>query len=486
MPKKAGQYGSLSQILYANNRLPPHMFRQDSSFASSANQRWFASFSPDQRLSLWQFDGSHEKAMTAHIYPLKDQQLQMQAIKKLHFSPAARYLVGLSQQGQLIWWKVDSGEQLNMLDQTISNSSGHDSKTVVFSGNGKRLVSLGKDGGLMWWDSQQAQTMHIKPHFIPEHHVQTIQFNPNGERLVSLDDKGAIIWWEGQTGVALSLNGNTPQKAHVIDKHHITQMYFTPTGKHLITLGREGNLFWWDSVTGKPLTKHPIALSGQTIVDVLISPKRADSYVVTRSSDGDLAWWDAETGKRLVSKAPHSSTHKVAKIAFTPKGDLLSISEEGSLQFWDKRQQRKKQQKIAEHAIDQLIFNAETSYFVSLDKSNGSLMWWNAATAQAVTRRPKNVFAAKTQQVYFSPNGQHLVTLDEQGNLQWWDGETGVKKQQQSVTFSSHTIQTLRFGHLSQQLISIGKEGSLVWWNLATGEPYLNDANANIVNRAYA
>lgn len=314
--------------------------------------------------------------------------------------------------------------------------------------------------------------MQRTAYFMAEHHVQTIQFNSQGNRLVSLDTNGAIVWWDGETGLALD------EKPFAIDKHFITQVHFTPKGERLITIGSEGSLLWWDTVTGKPMTKKPVFVSGHSVVDLLISPKRSDNYLVTRSREGSLAWWDSETGKRL--KLTMQISHKVADIVFSPQGNLLSIGKEGGLLFWGKGKQRKKPKKIANHHIDQLIFNAETSYFVSLDKTNGSLMWWDSTTAEAVIERPKTLLFGRIKSAYFSPNGQSVVTLDLQGRLHWWDGATGRKKRQQPFTFSSHTIEALSFGHLSQQLISIGKEGSLVWWNTDRGEPYLNDDTVNV------
>lgn len=486
--QKSGQYGSLSQILYADDRLPPHTFQQDSSFASSANQRFFASFSSDYRLSLWQFDGSHEQAMQVHYSLDIDAPV---TIKKLRFSPAARYLVGLSQQGQLIWWRVDSGEQLNHIDHatletqdmhdasvpidsanhTISHVIGHDIKQFLFNPSGKHLVSMGQDGGLVWWNNQQGQAIQRTPHFIDNHHVQTIQFNASGKRLVSLDRDGAIVWWDGETGQALQI------KPHHIKQHFIERLYFTPKGEQLITLGREGNLLWWDAQTGQPLSKKPLQTANHHVVEVLTSPNRKDNALVTRSREGNVAWWDSATGKRLLLQTKPS--HRVAKIAFTPKGDLVSTGEDGSLVFWHQGKQRKKAQKIAKHHIGQLVFNNETPYFVSLDKTNGSMMWWNYTTATTVTEQPKSLLFNTIRSVHFSPNGKQVVTLDNEGHLHWWDGLTGRKKRQQAFTFSSHTIEALSFGHLSQQLISIGKEGSLVWWDTERSAPYLNDTTLN-------
>ena len=259
------------------------------------------------------------------------------------------------------------------------------------SGSGDRTVKV--------WDVAKGQTVQSLPE--PNRDVLGMAFSPDGKYLVAIPAATEVSLANVQ-GVAFSPDGKRLASA----SSKTVTVYAVEDGRTLFTLKEHRGTVWSVSFSG----------NGKQLASV--------------SADHTVKVFDSETGKVLRSLRS-GDTHSGGCVQFSPKADLLAVTNKKGVAVWD---------------------------------------WKKEQVAFSLTAH-----AGPVSCVAFSPNGKLLATgsgVGDQrlssGEVKVWDGATG----KELLCLKGHTwpVTGLAFSPDSKWIASASKDRLVKVWNAATGE----------------
>ena len=152
------------------------------------------------------------------------------------------------------------------------------------------------------------------------------------------------------------------------------------------------------------------------------------------SYDGTVRLWDGKTGKRI--NVFRGDSEWVNDVQFSPDGKLIaSGTVDGTVKLWE-RATGKEIHSLKGHLSEvNCISFSPDSQIVAAGNYDGSVIFWEVATGRELRALSgnsnsyypgkSNYYHPKISIVYFSPNGQFLVSGDESGVLKLWEVATG-------------------------------------------------------------
>jgi WD40 repeat protein/serine/threonine protein kinase len=280
----------------------------------------------------------------------------------LEFGPKGRLLATGGADDHLVkLWDSDTGNVRAIL-------SGHvgDVNRVTFSPNGNFLASAGDDKTVRVWDVHRKETRFI----LGEHsdRVLFVAFAPDGQLLASAGKNSEVFLWDAVTGMRIG--------SFVVDSP-VRAIGFAPAGRRLVTAHFDGKVSVWDLTknpinldTLKPITIESsissmisdlaISLNGERIAvsgsdgalsfinlreGKLVNHLRRFTervnclaysfdghYVASGDEAGELRIWSPEGAELAVL---HLSDERASALAFSPEGELASLSQDGTVRFWN-------------------------------------------------------------------------------------------------------------------------------------------------------
>lgn len=270
-------------------------------------------------------------------------------------------------------WDVAAGKELRRMRH------GGGLRTVTFSPNGKTIAAGGDDGWARIWDADTGKELFNLPK--GGYRVRCVAFAPDGDTLAVAGD--VIRLFDPVNGTELGM----------IDRQ-ATGLRFSADGK-VLAGAVTGTIYRWSTATLKPLT--PEAAGESMISQVIASPD--GRHVVTRGSDGDANLWDARTGAHL----RHVKVTWQRGMALSPDGRFLVWpAEDEKVKFTDPAQP---------NAIH----------------TGSRLRLYDLTAGTFVERFPG--FEGDAQEVFFTPDGRTVVTVDHRdGKVRLWDFATGKEQ----------------------------------------------------------
>jgi WD40 repeat protein len=190
---------------------------------------------------------------------------------------------------------------------------------VAFSPDAKHLATLGQDGTVKIWDAVSGKELLTTPSMQGQLHG--LAFSPDGSRLVTARDRTAVVWEAASLKELMSLSGHSDG---------VTSVVFSPDGKHLATASFDTKAKIWDAASGKQIRTLSGHDRGLTAVTFSPDGKR----LATASDDGSAIVWETASGKQLLRLAGH--TGGVTALTFSPGGErLATASEDGTVKVWN-------------------------------------------------------------------------------------------------------------------------------------------------------
>jgi RNA polymerase sigma factor (sigma-70 family) len=249
-------------------------------------------------------------------------------------------------------------------------------RTVTFSPDSKTLAGGGDGGWARVWDADTGKEVLNLPS--AGYRVRSVAFSPDGRTLAAAGD--VIRLYDAVTG----------KERGRIERQAIG-LRFSPDGT-VLTAAVTGTIHRWDAATLRPLTPQA---AGESAVDQILVT--ADGLkVITRGQDGDAHVWDARTGAHI----RHVKATWQRGIALSPDGRFLVWPvEDEKVQFKDPARPN------AIHTGSRLrLYDLRADAFVE--------------------RFPG--FEGDAQDLYFTPEGRTLLTVDHRdGKVRLWDVATG-------------------------------------------------------------
>ena len=191
--------------------------------------------------------------------------------------------------------------------------------SLAFSPDSKILASGSKDCTVKLWEvSTGREIICLRGH---SKYINSVAFSPDGKILASgSKDKTTKLW-----------NVITGREIMTLSEHlyGVSSVAFSPDGKTLATGGGDSTIKLWDVHTGQEIS----TLEGHSafITSVAFSPD--GRTLASGSGDKTIKLWDVPTRQEISTLEGHSDV--VDSVAFSPNGQILaSGSWDKTIKIW--------------------------------------------------------------------------------------------------------------------------------------------------------
>jgi WD40 repeat protein/DNA-binding SARP family transcriptional activator len=430
-----------------------------------------------------------------------------------HFAitPDRRSLVTASEDGELAWWDLRSGEKT----RTLSIETGQ--HALALSPDG-RTAAVGVRGGIQLVDLASG-AIHTATGFL-NGWPNWLLFSPqDADTVVSTNFDGTVTVWD--VGLA------TPRETLRGHSNTVEQPVFSPDGQTLYTVGHDGSVIAWDMTGERGLARpftfthdrlssifaegwegHPgefspdgrrfaVGLQGRGIalrdtrelsqVGVLLetggnvnsldfSPD--GGFVAAAAGDqGIITVWDVSSGSRLLREALADVDGLVVGLEFSPDGRtlaattgrevrLLDVATGDSLREIGSELCKPRQQKYSCAAFDP-AFSADGTMIATARGRFGGADVWDLATGASIATVDALPNDDPNDLVALSPDGRTLA-------VGGWDSvvrlvDVGAGELLHQLDLGGTGAFTLEFSPEGRTLAVSGWDAVASLWDVDTG-----------------
>ena len=389
-----------------------------SSVAFSENNDWLATASDDFTARLWSLTNKKRFILRGHN----------DRITALAFSPDNRWLATASTDKTIRLWDVLSG-------RPVAQMRGHRDKVVAveFHPNQPLLLTAGDNNARLWRVTNE-QTMRRFANAKNGYHHASL--SPNNTLLVAAGIAQPDLWG-AKTGVKISqISGHSSIPVNV-DFHPQGQFFavasfdgqiqigdaardkivsawrghnkpiyvarFNPTGELLVSAGADNIVRLWKRGKKDPLLIYRGHTN--TVKEAVFS---ADGKTIASGDyDGQVHFWSVKTGEPITE--PDNFPSKILRLLFHPTEDLLLVAMTDNLvQLYSRSSQIRR---ILDHpeGFSGAAFTPDGNYLMTGNQQN-HLTLWDLKTAQPISNL--RIADGPLSFADLSDDGKWLLTIE--------------------------------------------------------------------------
>lgn len=369
----------------------------------SPDGRWIATAAEQSRnVAVWDAaSGNRVASLADHTHE----------VNRIRFTRDSLRLVTASSDATSRVYEVPNGT-------LVATMTGHDESVLDarFSVDGRRVVTASADGSVRVWETDTGKGLAVlKGH---EDRVYSAAFSPDGLLVTTASLDGSAAIWRSATIQQLAVNLSGHRGA-------VTSVEFSSDGQRVLTASRDGSARLWDPVNGETLavlaghSSENTELRDRLLRDVRSAKFSPDGMQVVTGTEethatitplllgstrklpfNPVRLFDVETGKQTV----HIDGLKcgVQFSAFSSDGRLVVSTPDASLRQYTKTRTGMSSSGSKLQVTSVRILDAQTGEEVHELSGHAGIV----------------------QMAAFSPNGRHLVTIDQQ-QIRLFDLETG-------------------------------------------------------------
>ena len=274
--------------------------------------------------------------------------------------------------------------------------------SIAFSPDGRWLVSTHGDGAVLVWDvAERERIANFNEH---SGSVRAVAFSPDGKRVASGGDDRTVTVWNASTGRKEALLIDHPTR--------VACLAYSSGTSQLVSGDQDGNTIVWD--VGK---RHP---------RLMLTPGDGEpNYGVTLSADGRL----------MASTHGVFTTDGRALIAFTGREGMghpygVAFSRDGG----------------------RVVAVTDLGYLFVVDVAHRAVArWFRLPNTHLIT-------------VAIAPDGQHLVTGEDEGAVRLWSFDP----LRPVATIGRHAarVKSVAFSPDGQTVASAGDDKMIALWDV--------------------
>ncbi len=347
----------------------------------------------------------------------------------LAFSPDGSILASASKDGTVLYWNINTEDQLppNITEHT------NPVETLSFmKGSNSTLASVAYSGIITLWDLETSQrtTHRTKTDFENTRYgLETIPlaFSPDGTKLASkgiLNTPNAPLGTTSQIRLIDVTTGRELSSLKYNNENVPPNLTFSPDGKTVVFgpyRGTYGKIRLWNTETDKTLD---IRFSDKEVWVSAAAFSPDGNKLVARTSDGKVQMWDPKTGVHLTSffdKNPPKSG-PFMNLKFSSDGSLLAVMYMRQIHLLGspKTPHFKVVSSEPDRFWNELVFSPDNTMLI-LGLSGNRIQLRDVTTGKVLNTLDGHTGSPTV--FSFSPDGKTLVSAGNDGTILIWDWE---------------------------------------------------------------
>ena len=414
----------------------------------SPDGTYLATTNSDLTVSLWDLQNPVHAPLTfrGHNDP----------IQQVEFANDRRFIVTLTGEGETRLWDIHKARQEPVV--VLGREAGTD--RLAFSADGHFVFGSTGDEILLW-QASEPDTSPLVLHGV--HSTPYLAVATDDQRMLAAAgvDIGLQVWdLEEPESAPLLLRGHSGS---------IIVLAFSPDNRYLVSAGRDQTVRLWDLTQPQG---PPISLVGHegTINQLAIS--RDSRWLAASGFSNTVRIWllDDPIASSFTLRS-HSDT--VTFIHFTPNGNyLISGSDDYTLHLWRTSDWNTDPTVLFGHTnqITSVDVSPDDRYVVSSSRDNTVRLWNLKQTIPSSVVLRNHPFVSYVglsdkglRAVRFSPDGQHLVTGDDEGRIFVW---TLSEPESEPVVFADYgsAVRDVRFAPNAHYLATVTHDSQVQFW----------------------
>lgn len=336
-------------------------------------------------------------------------------VRNAIFASKTNRCLTTSLDGKGFIWDAVTGERIG---DALEHEGGIYDCAVTLEGS--LFATVGADNAVKIWDSLSGkQVGNSYPH---DAKAWIVRFNHDGTRVLTGDESGTVRFWD------VNANASAQSKPLFEFHHNARVMWLTLSsdGSTLASTALDGSIKLWDSATGLP--KFPTLAHGNkaAFCDFLPGAKR----LVSGGADNSIIVWELATGKIVQDLPSEGNTHSIQVLENGKR--IAATNFHGRTRVWkaDDAGVFSLENDFVHAALDDALFtafNPRASILATCGGSRGlnlnepqtgAIALWNLNDRRPLG--PPLQHLAPVRRVYFSADGQRLLTASEDQTARLW------------------------------------------------------------------
>jgi WD40 repeat protein len=331
-------------------------------------------------------------------------------VKAIDFDDSGAYMAIGTTKGNVSIWTV-------MGSQTIAGPK-HNGEVIdlEFSPDGKWLVSVGTDG-----TARAVQTTYGGQKYSIKHGdwVEDVTFGPDSSWFVTVSDDNTVRVIDTATG---------QEKLRMTQANFVQKARVSKDGQWIATTGYDQTVRIWDSATGAETMRIPIDGIGSSI-----RFNKDSTRLIVGDRTGHITLWDVS--QLNARKGFVQFSDFLHEALFSPNGEWLAVnSDDANIWLIKSDQLGKKEDNLqklvtANGLTYDMAVSADSKWIAAVEYDSNIAEYDRVILASV--DGTKKFFLSQDNKVInavtFTPDGNQVITADENGLVCIWNVENGEK-----------------------------------------------------------